>query len=170
LRSLYLHLCVYRGVDPVLTAEAYRHEAPGDCLDVLLTAIEQQIDLRRSETPYVPFVLKEGILVCDIPQAAKKARNVYWLVQKPRVSSALDTSGVKLAAESRLSTVHQRALRGIGYQRIDPPFHHDFSAQVEFHRLSPGDEWDQAVRDGRLAFYYRDELQGMRSFLYWRTD
>jgi len=170
LRTLYIHFCVYRGVDPALTAAAYQHEAPAAAFDVLLEALEQQIDLRRSETPYVAFTAREGMLVCDIPASAKKARNVYWLVQKPRVASVLDIAGVKLAAESRLNVVHQRALRGIGYQRLDPPFHHNFSAQVEFHRLSPGEEWDHAVRDGRIACFDREELRGTRSFLYWRMD
>lgn len=171
LRTLYVHVSIYRGVEPMLIREAYQHDAPATCLHALLSAIEQQVDLKRSETPYVAFVQREGMVLCDIPPAAKKARNVYWLVQKPRVSTVFDTTGVKLAAESRLSLVHQRALRGIAYQRIEtPPFHHNFSAQVEFYRLSPGEEWDHAVRDGRLAFFHREEMQGMRSFLYWRTD
>jgi type VI secretion system protein ImpJ len=170
LRSLYIHVCVYRGVDPALSSQPYQHEAPAEAYEALLEALEQQIDLRRSETPYVAFTRREGMLVCDIPPAAKKARNVYWLVQKPRVASVLDTAGVKLAGESRLNVVHQRALRGIAYQRIDPPFHHNFSAQVEFHRLSPGEEWDHAVRDGRIACFEREELRGTRSFLYWRMD
>jgi type VI secretion system protein ImpJ len=171
LRTLYIHVSVYRGVDPTAVCESYQHETPGTSFQALLAALEQQVDLKRSETPYAAFSTREGMVVCDIPPAAKKARNVYWLVQKPRVSTVFDTSGIKLAGESRLSLVHQRALRGVAYQRIEtPPFHHNFSPQVEFYRLSPGEEWDYALRDGRIAFFHREEMQGMRSFLYWRTD
>lgn len=171
LRALYVDIAIYRGIDPTVLRTAYRHDAPSECFETLLAAIEQQVDLQRTETPYAPFVTLEGMVVCDVPVAARKARSVYWLVQKPRVSTVFETAGVKLAAVSRLSLVHQRALRGIPFQRIEtPPFHHNFSPQVEFYRLSPGEEWDHAVRDGKLAFFSREDLLGMRSFLYWRTD
>lgn len=169
--SLYIQVCVYRECEPVMINEPYRHDSFHKSLDGVLRAIEEQVDLARSDTPYQPFELREGVQVCDVPREAKRARSIYWLVQKPRVSSKLDTAGVKLASESRLNIVHQRALRGIPVEKVDtPPFHHDFSPQVEFYRLAAGEEWDHAVRESRLAFFQRDDMKDMRSFLYWRTD
>ena len=109
--------------------------------------------------------------VCQLADGAKRAKDIYWLVQRPQVAQRVDTTGLKLAAPSRTELVHQRALRGIPYQAIEqPPFHHNFSTEVEFYALSPGEEWDHAVREGQLAFFDRPDFKDVRFFVYWRND
>lgn len=170
LHDLYVELCVLRGTEPV-GGDVYAHEEPQRSFRELLDQIEAQVQLGRAATPYASFSRSEGLMVCRLPAAARKARQVYWLMQKPSVSARLDISGVRIASESRLALVHQRALRGVPIQRLEsPPFHHTFSSEVEFFTLALGDEWDHVVREGKVVFFHRPELDQAKFFLYWRND
>ncbi|HVZ37360.1 MAG TPA: type VI secretion system baseplate subunit TssK, partial [Polyangiaceae bacterium] len=101
----------------------------------------------------------------------RRAKDVYFLVQKPSVSAQLDLRRVKLASESRIQAVHQRALRGIPFERLDsPPFVHGLASTVEFYALRPGEEWDYAVSEGKLVLFEAPQLQGCRLYLYWRES
>jgi type VI secretion system protein ImpJ len=109
--------------------------------------------------------------VCELPSEARRARQVYWLVQKARIGDTLKLEQLKLAGPERLAAVHQLALRGVPFRPIlSPPFHHNFTAEVDFYALERGEEWDHALREGKLAFYSKKELEGVRSFIYWRND
>jgi type VI secretion system protein ImpJ len=170
-QALYLEVCMLRGTEPSELERPYVHDALGPHLKELIAKLENQVQLAKSSTPYTAFARREGLQLCVLPDAAKKARSVYWLLQKPRVGTKLELGGVKLASESRLATVHQLALRGIPYKRIEnPPFHHPFSSEVEFYAISEGEEWDHAVRDGKLAFFHRPEFEQVRAFIYWRNE
>lgn len=170
-RDLYIEVCMLRSTEPVELSRPYVHEELAPLLTLLLDRIQGQVQLSRSSTPYVAFTRREGMQLCALPEAARKARSVFWLLQKPRVGSKLELGGVKLASESRLATVHQLALRGVPYKRIEnPPFHHPFSSEVEFYALSEGEEWDHAVREGKLTFFHRPEFEQVRAFVYWRNE
>lgn len=170
-RRLYLEVCMLRGTEPKELWRPYAHEGLGPLFKELFAGLESQVQLSRSSTPYVAFTRREGLQLCALPEAARKARSVYWLLQKPRVGTKLELGGVKLASETRLATVHQLALRGIAYKRIEnPPFHHPFSSEVEFYSLADGEEWDHAVRDGRLAFFHRPDFEQVKAFIYWRDE
>jgi type VI secretion system protein ImpJ len=171
LHAFYLDICILRECEPVALELAYQHEKIGDGLEQLIQLIEEQINLSRSDAAYQSFEMHEGMWACALPDECKTARQVYWLIQKPRVGMELDYSSIKLASEARVGLVHQRALRGVPFsQMANPPFHHNFSSTVEFLVLSPGEEWDHAVREGKLAYYDRDAFKDVRSFLYWRND
>jgi type VI secretion system protein ImpJ len=170
-RELYLETCMLRGTEPKELWRPYVHDGLGPLFKDLFAGLESQVQLSRSSTPYVAFTRREGLQLCALPEAARKARSVFWLLQKPRVATKLELGGVKLASESRLATVHQLALRGIAYKRIEnPPFHHPFSSEVEFYSLSEGEEWDHAVRDGKLAFFHRPDFEQVKAFVYWRNE
>ncbi len=171
LHELYIDVCMLRGANPDPKVALYQHAALGECFQALLKELEFHILRSRTATPYIPFTRKEGQHVCALPEAARKARRVYWLMQKPSVGARMDLDGLKLASEARLSVVHQLALRGIPFQRIEnPPFHHPFSSEVEFYALAAGEEWDHAVREGKLAFFHRPKMESVRTFLYWRDE
>lgn len=171
LMGLYLDVCILREVTPALDKLIYSHEDIGPSFTHLLDALANQVQQSRTAVEYATFVYENQTQVCEIPVAAKKARKVFWLVQKPRVADKVDVSRVKLASESRVSLVHQLALRGIPWERMEsPPFHHPFSAEVEFYQVLLGEEWDHAVREGRIAFFHRAEFDAVRFFLYWRND
>ena len=171
LHGLYLDICVLRECEPIALELRYQHEKLGEGLTQLTELVEEQINLSRSDASYQAFEMNEGMWTCELPEDCKTARQVYWLIQKPKVGSDIDLSAIKLASESRLSLVHQRALRGVPFRPMtNPPFHHNFSSSVEFLVLSPGEEWDHAVREGKLSYFNREEYKNLRSFLYWRND
>ncbi|MEE2902062.1 MAG: type VI secretion system baseplate subunit TssK [Myxococcota bacterium] len=169
--DFYLDVCLLRQCEPLALTQKYEHENFGPCLEQLVELVEEQINLAKTETPYQEFEMSEGMWTCELPEECKTARQVYWLIQKPRVGADIDLSTIKLAGESRLPLVHQRALRGVPFRRLShAPFHHNFSSTVEFVLLSPGEEWDHAVREGKLSYFNRDEYKNLKTFLYWRND
>jgi type VI secretion system protein ImpJ len=109
--------------------------------------------------------------VCTLPQEARQARYVYWLLQKPSISFKLETAGVKLASESRLPLVHQHALKGVPFRPIvNPPLQHTFASEVEFFAITQGEEWDYVVQEGKLAFLHQPSMERVSAFLYWRNE
>lgn len=169
--GLYLDVCVHRGISPGVHTLPYRHRQIGECFTRLLGALEDQVSIRKTETPHATFVREGNMLVCELPEEARRAKQVFWLIQKNRVGDSLHLNQVKLGSPQRLSTVHQLALRGIPFRPImNPPFHHDFTSEVEFYALDRGDEWDHALRESKVAYYAREELEGVNAFIYWRND
>jgi len=170
LHELYIEVCMMREVNPEEVA-VYKHGRIGECFKTLLEALETQVIHARTAITYHAFSRKEGLQVCELPKVARKARNVYLLLQKPGVATPLDLTSLKLASESRLPTVQRDALTGVTFERIPaPPFHHPFTAEVEFFELRPGEEWDHVLREGRLAFYQHEALKQLRAFVYWRDE
>ncbi len=171
LRGLYLDICVFRGIAPQVGERAYEHEDIAGAFDALLGGIEEQVQITGQQVPYVEFTRREGMLVCELPQAARRAKDVFLLVQKPQVSTQVDLSRAKFASESRIHTVHERALKGIPLTRMDnPPFFRGVSANVDFFAVTPGQEWDYAIREGKVVVFDSPQLSTMRLYLYWRAD
>lgn len=169
LRELYLDVCMFRQVHPDKLGHAYDHENIAPCIGVLLDELEQQAQIVRAELPYVEFYPLDGRQECTFDSRLRRAKDVYFLVQKPSVALQLDLRRVKLASESRIQAVHQRALRGIPFERLDsPPFVHGLASTVEFYALRPGEEWDYAVSEGKVVLFDSPQLQGCRLYLYWR--
>lgn len=170
LRQLYIELCIYREVQPDARM-VYEHGALFSSFDRMLCAVEEQLERERHERPYAPFVMQGGLRYCELTSSAKRARDVFWIVERPSASTTVDISGIKLASRSRIPIVHTHALRGIPFTVLpNPPFRHGFSSQVEFYTLEPGREWDYAVQEGGLAFVDSQALDGLRTFLYWRDE
>jgi type VI secretion system protein ImpJ len=171
LRNLYFDVCIFRDVHPGAAAAAYAHEDFGTCLGQLLGELEQQVHSGPERLPYLEFQRKSGLLACTLGRDVRRAKDVFWLVQKPQVSSKLDLSRVKLASESRIQLVHERALRGIPFQKLEtPPLHQGLASNVEFFAVTPGQEWDYAVAEGNVVLFDAPTLEGCRLYLYWRQD
>ncbi|WP_437932544.1 type VI secretion system baseplate subunit TssK [Sorangium sp. So ce291] len=171
LRALYADVCVFRGIDPSELGPRYRHEELAECLEVLLVELEEHAQIGRQSVPYVSFTQKEGMLECVLGPEVRRARDVFLLIKKPQVSTKLELGGVKLASPTRLHTVYERALKGIPFSRFDsPPFHHGFSSNVEFFAVSPGQEWDYAVQEGKVVLFDAPQLARSRLYLYWRGE
>jgi type VI secretion system protein ImpJ len=169
LRDLYLDVCMFHEAHPEKLGLTYDHEAIADSVGALVSELEQQVQIVRADLPYVEFRALDGRHVCTFDARLRRAKDVYFLVQKPSVSAQLDMRRVKLASESRILAVHQRALRGIPFERLDnPPFVHGLASTVEFYALLPGEEWDYAVSEGKLVLFDAPQLQGCRLYLYWR--
>ena len=171
LRSLSIDVCVFRGIPPEESERPYSHEDLAVCFDAVLSSLEEQVQISGQRVPYVEFKRREGMLVCELTGEAKRAKDFFLLVQKPQVATKADLSRIKLASESRIHTVYERALRGIPIQRLDnPPFFRGISANVEFFAITAGQEWDYAIREGLVVLFDGPHLEGLRLYVYWRAD
>lgn len=171
LRELYFDVCLFREVHPELLGQTYEHEELATCIGNLLQELEQQAQIVRSDLPYVEFAPADGRQVCVFDARLRRAKDVFFLIQKTSVAAKLDLRRVKLASESRILAVHERALRGIPFDRLEsPPFVHGLASTVEFYALRPGEEWDYAVSEGKLVLFDSPQLQGCRLYLYWRES
>ncbi len=170
LHLFHTALCIYQNQTPENVTSPYLHDDLAGCLNQVVKPLIERIQVSRGKVPYVAFEQKEGLFtVPELPREVHKAKEIYFLVQKPRVSDVLSLEGLKLASRSRLNLVHQLSLQGIPYRRIErPPFQHQFGAEVEFFLISEGEEWDQALRESALAFFDQPSYTKARAYLYWR--
>jgi type VI secretion system protein ImpJ len=172
LRAFYIDLCIHEGVIPGRVTESpYKHDDLAGCFSSLLERLEEQARLNARDIPYKEFTRQEGLLVCELPRELRSAKKVFFLVQKPQVTTKIDLSRVKLASESRIHAVYEHSLRGIPYQSLEwVPFQHGLASSVEFYGITPGAEWDHAIREGKVVLFDSPHFQGARFYLYWRPD
>lgn len=169
-KNFYTGLCLYRNSTPKNISNAYQHDNLSSCLKETVVPLIEEIQLIKSKNPYVPFEKKDGLFVIhDLPKEIINASEVYFLVQKTRVNETLSIEGLKLASFSRLPVVHQLALVGVPYRKIDsPPFQHPFGAEVDFFILEEGEEWDRVLSQASLAFFDKPEFDKVKAYIYWR--
>jgi type VI secretion system protein ImpJ len=171
LRSLYIDVCVHRDVLPGEIEKPYRHDDIAGSFEVILERLEEQAQISRQSIPYTEFARKDGLLRCELGKDIRRAKDVFLLVQKPQVTGKIDLARVKLASESRIDLVYERSLRGIPFQSLEnPPFQHGLANTVDFYSITPGQEWDYAVREGTVVFFDAPALTGCRFYLYWRSE
>jgi len=171
LRALYIDICVLRDAPLDALELAYDHTEIAACFESLLKPLEAMAERGGPAVPYVEFRRREGQLVCELRGNVKRARDVYLLLQKPHVGAKLELTRVKLASPSRLAMVHERALTGIPYSRIErPPFAQTLSSTVDIYGVGTGQEWDSAVAEGCITLYDVPQLEGVRMYLYCRVD
>jgi type VI secretion system protein ImpJ len=170
--ELYIDIYHYQTISvgtPELLGSLYDHSDIAGCLGPLIEELEKRTMLPEGTAPYVPFMKDGRAAVCRLPPAATTAREVYWLLHRRGGATREKLNGVKLASRPRLEVVYRHALKGIGARRIDNvPFRHDFSPEVEFYQLLPGEEWEHALRDGTIAYFEEGPLADARSYLFWR--
>jgi type VI secretion system protein ImpJ len=171
LKSFYTELCLYQNTTPQSIASPYQHHDLAGCLALVTKPLFDQMQVSKGKTPYMQFERADGLLqIRDLPREARVAKEVYFLLQKSRVSDMLSTDGIKLASRARLPLVHQLALQGIPMRRIErPPFQHTFGAEVEFFLLSGGEEWDHTLREGAIALFDEPKLASAKAYLFWRN-
>lgn len=170
LKRFYIDLCFYHNTAPQFAADLYRHEQLGEVFQNILVPLTEELHLNQSRSPYLPFVVKEGIVQATLPSSVREAKEVYLLVQKPHITESISLDGLKLAALSRVPVVHKFYLQGIPYKRLErPPFQHSFGPEVDIYQLLEGEEWDYALRELALGFYAAAEFAEARFFLYWRA-
>lgn len=164
-------VCIYQDVTPENIAAPYTHDDLAGCFRKITKPLFEQLNVTRGKTPYLAFERKDGMfLIPSIPAEIRVAKDIYLLLQKPRVSEVVATEGIKIASRARLPVVHQLSLVGIPFKKIErPPFQHQFGAEVEFYQITAGDEWDQALRENNLAFFDSPQLAKAKAYIYWRN-
>lgn len=167
--GFYTDVCYYRKVMPENVIAPYKHEQLAACFNRIITPLMKQMQMVEEKSPYLPFAFKDGIFNIDLPSEIREARDVYFLAQKGHVTGKMEIGNVKLGSFSRIGMIHKMALPGVPMKKTDrPPFQHSFGPEVEFFRIIEGEEWDHALRDLSLSFYYQEIFSGVEFFLYWR--
>ncbi len=169
LKRLYTEICFYKNTTPDDIIEPYNHDELYKTFSKILKPLLKEIQVGEKRQPYLPFEFFEGVYRVKLPKEVREARQVYFLVQKLRVSDKVPIEKIKLAALSRLSFVHRMALMGIPLEKTDrPPFQHAFGPEVEFYRIIEGEEWDKALNEGVVAFYGDKSFEELEFYIYWR--
>lgn len=169
LKVLLTEVAFHREATPEHVTAPYDHEDLSNCFRDILEPLKQHIRLFQHHSPYLPFVLKEGLHQLEFPETVREAGEVYILAQKRVIHDRVSLDGCKITGRSRLLLIHKLALQGIPVKKIDrPPFQHKFGPEVDFYQLQEGDEWDKALQELSLVFYDQPSLQGARFYLYWR--
>lgn len=171
LKVFYAEVCVYQDVTPEEITAPYLHDDLAGCLKKITKPLFERLNVSKGKTPYLTFERKDGVFqLTPIPQEVRLAKEVFLLLQKPKVSEVVSFDGVKVASRTRLPVVHQLSLLGIPAKKIErPPFQHQFGAEVEFYKLTQGDEWDQALRESNIAFFDSPAMAKVKAYLYWRS-
>lgn len=171
LRALYIDACVLRNASPDALAKPYDHRAIAASFAAMLDPLERMVARGRPAVPYVELTRKDGLLSCALDHDVRRAKDVFLLVQKPQVAARVDLSRVKLSSPSRIHAVHERALSGIPFTRVErPPFAATLSSAVEIYVLQRGQEWDHAVGEGRVVLFDVPQIEGCRLYLYCRQE
>ena len=170
LKHFYVELCFYHDNTPQAAAAPYRHEHLAELFRETFELLHEQLQLNQMRSPYLPFTLSGGVIRANLPESIRKAKEIYLLVQKAAITKAVSLEGLKIAAVTRLAIVHKFFLQGIPFKRIDrPPFQHSFGPEVDIYQLSPGDEWDHALKELALCFYTDPKFTEEKFFLHWRA-
>jgi type VI secretion system protein ImpJ len=171
LRALYIDFCVAHDSVPADLNKPYLHDDLAGVFGGLLDRLEAQVSGENRSVPYAEFARRDGLIVGELKREVRRARDVFLLVQKPYASTKLDMTRVKLASELRIRQVYERSLKGIPFEHVsNPPFSHGLASTIEFFTVTPGPEWDFAVREGKVVLLDDPDLKGLRFYLYWRDE
>jgi len=170
--ELYLDVHAYQSPaadTPALAASVYDHRDLAGAFAPLLAELEARTRLPHGRAPYAPFARAGRALACPLPEQAD-ALKLYWLLRRRAGVTADDLRPPKLAAASRLETVHRHALRGVALRPLaSVPFRHDFDPDVDFFEIvAEGEEWDHARREGNIAYLADGRLAECETYLFWR--
>lgn len=171
--DLYLDVHGYQSAaadEPALGAHVYDHRDIAGCFEPLLADLESRTRLPHGRAPYAPFERDGRLASCALPDAIEGLR-LYWLVRRAGSVEKDDLRPVKLAASGRLETVHRHALRGVAIRPLaSAPFRHDFDPDVEFYEIvAEGEEWDFALREGKLGYVAEGAVSICETYLFWRA-
>lgn len=162
--------------EPALGNQVYDHRNLAGCFGAVLAELETRTRLPHGAANYRQFERDGRIAACGLPPMAEGTR-LYWLVRHPAGSPGEDElRGVKLAAVGRLETVYRHALRGVIVRPLaSVPFRHDFDPDVAFHEIvtegtdTEREEWDFALREGKLGYVAEGPIAACETFLFWRA-
>lgn len=171
--DFYLDVHAYQSPasdEPALAARVYDHRDLVGSFEPLLAELTARTGLPHGRAPYAPFIRDGRIASCALPASLDGLR-LYWLVRLAQGADRDALPTVKLAATSRLETVHRHALRGVAMKPLTSvPFRHDFDPDGLFYEIAAeGEEWEFAVRERRLGYVAEGPIAACETYLFWRT-
>ncbi len=154
---------------PQLKIIPYQHEKLGPLFGQMMDALSQD-GATNHETSRLEFQKKDQCYVSEkLPAELQDAKEVYFITQKVDTTGNPNVEGLKLAGYSRLMNTLIFGVQGISLIRLErAPFNHSFSRRANIYSVEKGIEWDHAIKEGRLAFNYKDNTQDVQAYLYWR--
>ena len=72
LQEFYFDICIYKDLEPRKLNLLYAHDAPADSFLGLIEELEGLISNSDSDIAYIPFQAQDGMVVCHVPDAARK--------------------------------------------------------------------------------------------------
>ena len=88
LKFFYIDLCLYQNCTPETIDVPYHHDQLADCFRKVIDPILAQMKTMKSQAPYLPFKKSEGMFtIAKLPKEAIDAKEVYFLIQKPKVTT-----------------------------------------------------------------------------------
>ncbi|MCB1106925.1 MAG: type VI secretion system baseplate subunit TssK, partial [Chlamydiia bacterium] len=147
----------------------YQHDKLAQLFPVMLEVMSQGTSASQ-ETSRLEFHKKDRCYVSErLPEELHDAKEVYLILQKVDTAGSPHIEGLKLSGYSRLLNTMIFGVQGISLVRLErAPFNHSFSKRANIYSVEKGVEWDHALKEGRLAFDYKDNAQGVQAYLYWR--
>ncbi len=147
----------------------YQHDKLGTLFGKLIEALKVD-EIGDQNISRIQFEKRDHCYVSEkIPHELQDAKEVYLILQKVEMLGNPNVEGVKLAAYSRLMNTIIFGVQGIGLIRLErAPFNHSFSKRANIYSVERDIEWGHALKEGRLAFNYKDEIKDLQAFLYWR--
>lgn len=147
----------------------YQHEKLGSLFGTMMEALSLD-SVADQETSHLEFQKKDRCYVSEkLPEELHDAREVYLILQKVDTTGNPNIEGLKLSGYSRLMNTVIFGVQGISLVRLErAPFNHSFSKRANIYSVEKGVEWGHALKEGRLAFDYKDNSQDVQAYLYWR--
>ena len=147
----------------------YQHEKLGHLFGKLIEALKMD-EIGDQNISRMPFEKRDHCYVSDkLPHELHDAKEIYLILQKVEMAGNPNVEGVKLAAYSRLMNTIIFGVQGIGLIRLErAPFNHSFSKRANIYSVERDIEWGHALKEGRLAFNYKDDIKDLQAYLYWR--
>lgn len=147
----------------------YQHEKLGPLFAKIMEGMNLE-DLDEHDVSRLGFEKKDQCHVSEkLPQELHDAKEVYLILQKVDAIGSSNIEGLKLSAYSRLMNTVIFGVQGISLIRLErAPFSHGFTKRANIYSVEKGIEWNHALKEGRLAFDYKDHDQELQAYLYWR--
>lgn len=173
---LYQAFCQYLDAISILYNDktnfkqlSYQHEKLGPLFLKLMESLKID-DVGDQSVSRLPFEKRDHCYVSEkLPQELHDAKEIYLILQKVEMSGNPNIEGIKLAAYSRLMNTIIFGVQGISLIRLErAPFNHSFSKRANIYNVERDIEWGHALKEGRLAFNYKEDIKDLQAFLYWR--